>query len=105
MDVKGIREAHEEIEERAIVDRFRDLGVAPSGLAQSLDLLVRDAIGMPRQRFDELQQQPVLRGEPGGVEIAIAQGGGGLRVLLTLQLQEPGMATESIVATVERGDI
>ena len=55
MDVKGIRKAHEEIEERAIVDRFRDLAVAPSGLAQSLDLLVRDAIGVSRQGFDELQ--------------------------------------------------
>ena len=105
MDVEGIRETHEEVEEGAIVDRFRDLGVAPPGIAQSLDLLVGDAIGVPGQGLDELQQQSVLGREPGGVEISVAQGGGGLRVLLTLQLQEPGMAAESIVATVERRDV
>ena len=105
MDVEGIRETHEEVEERPIVDCFRNLGVAPTGLAQSLDLLVRDAIGVPGQGLDELQQQPLLGREPGGLEIALPQGRGGLRVLLTLQLQEPGMAAESIVATVERGDI
>ena len=101
MDVKGIREAHEEIEERAIVHRFRNLGVAPAGVAQSLDLFVGDAIGVPGQGFDELQQQPVLGREPRGVEVSVAQGRRGLRVLLTLQLQEPGMAAESIVAAVE----
>ena len=105
MDVEGIRETHEEVEERPLVDRFRNLGVAPPGLAQSLDLLVRDAIGVPGQGLDELQQQSVLGREPGGVEITIAQGGGGLRVLLTLQLQEPGVAAESIMAAVKRRDV
>jgi hypothetical protein len=47
----------------------------------------------------------VLGREPSGVEIAITQGNRGLRVLLTLQLQEPGMAAESIVAAVECRDI
>jgi hypothetical protein len=105
MDVEGIGEAHEEIEKRPVVDRFGNLRVPPAGVAQSLDLLVGDAIGVPRQGFDELQQQPVLGRETGGVEVSVAQRGGGLRILLTLQLQEPGMAAESIVATIERGDI
>ena len=72
MDVKGIREAHEEIEERAVVYRFRNLGIAPAGVAQPLDLLVGNAIGVPGQRFDELQQQPVLGREAGSVEVSVA---------------------------------
>jgi hypothetical protein len=105
MDVEGIRETYEEIEERPIVDRFRDLGVAPAGLAQTLHLVVGDAIGVPGQGFDELQQHTVLGQKAGGGEIAVAQRCSGLRVLLSLQLQEPGMAAESIVATVEGGDV
>jgi hypothetical protein len=105
MDVEGIGEAHEKIEKRSIIDGLRDLGVAPPSVAQSLDLLVRDPIGVPGQRFDEFQQQAMLGREAGGVEIPVAQGRGGPRVLLTLQLQEPCMAAESIVAAVERGDV
>ena len=44
MDVEGIGKAHEEVEERAVVDGFGDLRVRPPGLAQPLDLLVGDAI-------------------------------------------------------------
>ena len=47
----------------------------------------------------------MLRGEVGGVEVPIAQRRRGFRVLLSLQLQEPGMAAESIVAAVERRDV
>ena len=105
MDVEGVGEPHEEIEKGPVIDCLRDLGVAPPSLAQSLDLLVRDPVGVPRQRFDEFQEQPVLRRKAGGVEIPIAQSRSGLGVLLTLQLQEPCMAAESIVATVKRGDV
>ena len=102
MDVEGIGEAHEEVEERAVVDGFGDLGVGPPNLTQSLDLLVRDAIGVPGQCFDEFQQHSVPGREVGGVEVTLAQGRRGLRVLLPLQLQEPRMAAESIVAAIER---
>ena len=105
MDVEGVGEAHEEVEKSPVVDRLGNLGVGPPDLTEPLDLFVGDAVGVPGQRLDELQQQPVLGREPGGVEITLAEGSRGLRVLLTLQLQEPGMAAESIVATVERRDV
>ena len=44
MDVESIGEPHKKIEERTIVDRFSDLGIAPTDVSQSLDLLVGDAI-------------------------------------------------------------
>lgn len=100
MDVEGIGKANEKVEERAIIDGLGDLGVAPPRFAQPLDLLVRDAVGMPGERLDEFEEQALLRRYVGGVKVAVAQGRRGLRVLLTLQLQEPGMATESIVAAV-----
>ena len=102
MDVEGVGEADEQIEERPIVDRFSDLSIAPTGAAQSLDLLVGDAIRVSSQRLDEFQEQPVPGREAGAIEIAVAQRGRGLRILLALQLQEPRVAAESIVATVER---
>jgi hypothetical protein len=46
----------------------------------------------------------VLACQAGGVEISIPQRSGCLRVLFTLQRQEPGMA-QSIVAAVERRDV
>ena len=100
MDVEGVGKAHEKVEERAIIDGFGDLGVGPPRLAQSLDLLVRDAVGMAGERLDEFEEQALLRRHLGGVEVTIAQRGRGLRVLLTLQLQEPRMAAQSIVAAV-----
>jgi len=100
VDVEGIGKAHEEVEKRAVVDGFGNLRVGPPNLAQPLDLLVGDAISVPGQRLDEFQEQPVLRRQIGGVEVAVAQRRRGSRVLLSLQLQEPGMAAESIVAAV-----
>ena len=44
----------------------------------------------------------MLRSEVCRIEVAVAKGGCRLRVLLTLQLQEPRMAAESIVAPVQR---
>jgi hypothetical protein len=105
VDVEGIGKAHEEVEERAVVDRFGDLRVGPPDLAKPLDLRVRDAICVPGQRLDEFQQQPVFRRQPGGVEIAVTQRRRRFRVLLSLQLQEPGVAAESVMAAVERGDV
>ena len=100
MDVEGIGKANEKVEERAIIDGFGDLGVGPPRFAQPLDLLVRDAVGIPGERLDEFEEQALLRRYVGGVKVAVAQGRRGLRVLLTLQLQEPGVAAESIVAAV-----
>jgi hypothetical protein len=44
----------------------------------------------------------VLGRKAGGIEIPVAQSRSGLGVLLTLQLQEPCMAAESIVAVAQR---
>ncbi len=105
MDIEGIGKTHEEVEERAVVNGFGDLRVGPTSLAKPLDLLVGDAIGVPGKRLDELQEQSVFRTQVGGVEVSVAQSRRGFRVLLSLQLQEPGMAAQSIVAAVERRDI
>jgi len=105
MDVEGVGKAHEEVEERTIVNGFGDLRVRPASLTQPLDLLVGDAIRVAGERFDEFQEKSVLRCEAGGVEVSITKSRGRLRVLFTLQLQEPGMAAESIVAAVQRRDV
>jgi hypothetical protein len=42
----------------------------------------------------------VLLRQVSGVEVSVAQSRRSFRVLLSLQLQEPGMAAESIVAAV-----
>jgi hypothetical protein len=42
----------------------------------------------------------VLRRQVGGVEVAVAQRRRRFGVLFALQLQEPGMAAESIMAAV-----
>src|SRR5216683_1816677 len=105
MDVEGVGKAHEEVEERAVVNGFGDLGVGPADLAKPLDLLIRDAIGVPGERLDEFQQQSVFRRQVGGAEVPVAQSRRRFRVLLSLQLQEPGMAAESVVAAVERRDV
>jgi len=47
MDVEGVGEPHEEVEERAVVNGFGDLRVRPAGLTQPLHLLVGDAIRVP----------------------------------------------------------
>ena len=59
MNVEGVCEAYEKVEERAVVNRFSNLCVGPADIAQALDLLVRDPVRMTGQRLDELQQQSV----------------------------------------------
>jgi hypothetical protein len=44
----------------------------------------------------------VLRGQAGSIKVPVAEGRRRLRVLLSLQLQEPRMAAQSIVAAIER---
>jgi hypothetical protein len=105
MDVEGIGQAHEEVEERAVVDSLGDLGVGPADLTEAFDLLIGDAIGVPGQGLDQFQKESVFGRQARGVEVPVAQGRRGLRVLLTLQLQEPGVAAESIVAAVKRRDV
>ena len=46
--------------------------VAPANVAQPLDLLVRDLVGVPRQRLNELQQKPLGRRHVRFIEIALA---------------------------------
>ena len=101
MDIEGIGKAYEKVEERAVIGGFGDLGIGPAGLAQPLDLLVRDAVRVPGQRLDELEEQAVLARQVRRVEVPVAQRPRHFRVLFALQLQEPGMVAESIVAAVK----
>jgi len=71
-DVEGVGKAHEEVEERAVVNGFGDLGVGPAGLAKPLDLLVGNAIRVPGERLDEFQEQSMFRRQVGGIEIPVA---------------------------------
>jgi hypothetical protein len=105
MDIKRVGEAYEEIEKGAVVNGFCNLGVAPPHVAQLLDLFVRDAIRVSGERFDEFQQQQVLRYQAGRTQIASTDRCRGPRVLLTLQLQEPGVAAQSIMTTIEGRDV
>lgn len=101
MDVKGVGKTHEQIEERSVVNRFGNLRIGPACLAQPLHLFIGDSVRVPGERPHELEQQPVSWGQAGGIEIAIANRGGSRRILLTLQLQEPRVAAQSIVAPVQ----
>lgn len=56
MDVEGIGQTDEEIEERPVVNGFRDLRVGPSDITQALDLLVSNAVGVSCQRLDKFQK-------------------------------------------------
>jgi len=78
VNVEGIREAYEEVEQRAVVDGLGDLRVAPADVAQPLDLFVRDAVGVPGQGLDEFQQPSSLGRQAGGVEISVTKRGSGL---------------------------
>jgi hypothetical protein len=102
MNIEGIGQTHEEVEERAVVDRLGDLWIAPPDVAQRLHLFIRDAVSMPRQRADELQQQAFCRRDGSAIKVAVAERLGGLTILLALQLQEPRMATQSIMTAIER---
>lgn len=55
MDVEGISQADEKVEQRPVVNGFGNLSIAPADLAKPLDLVVRDAVGMSCQRFDEFE--------------------------------------------------
>ena len=100
MNVEGIGQAHEEIEQGAIVDRLRNLRIGPTHVAELLHLGIRDAVGMLGQRADELQQAALGRSDGCAVQIASAECLRRLRVVLALQLQEPCMTTQSIMTAV-----
>jgi hypothetical protein len=102
MDIEGISNAHKHIEQRPVIHRLGDLRVGPAHVAQRLHLFVSNAICMPGQSADKFQQQALRGGYRRAVEVSITQSFGHLGILFSLQLQEPGVAAESIVTTVER---
>lgn len=105
MDVEGVGEAHEHVEEGGIVDGFGDLRVAPTGVAQCLNLGVGDAVGVAGDGGDEVEQEPLSGGDGGVVEVGVADGLGDGCEVFALQLQEPCVAAESVVAVGEGGDV
>lgn len=70
MNVEGVREAYEEIEECSVIDRLGNLGVGPSSLPQGSHLFVGDLVGVSGQGLDEFEEQPVFRRQPSYVEVA-----------------------------------
>ena len=73
MDVERVRQPDEHREERADIHGLGDLRIRPAGIAEPLHLLVGDAIGVLRQRLDELQQEPLGGGDRRAIEIAVTQ--------------------------------
>ncbi len=102
MDIERIGEAHEHVEQRTVIDGLRDLRIAPPDIAQALHVIVRNAISVTSQCTNELEQEPLRRGDDCLVEVAIPQRLSRAAELLSLQLQEPRMGAQSIVAAADR---
>lgn len=105
VDVEGVGEAHEHVEEGGIVDGFGDLRFAPACVAQRLNLGVGDAVGVAGDGGDEVEQEPLGGGDGGVVEVGVADGPGDGCEVFALQLQEPCVVAESVVAVGESGDV
>ena len=102
MDIERIGEPHEQVEQGAVVDGLGDLRVGPSHVPKGLNLIVGDSIRVPGQRADEFKQQALSWRHRRAVQITVTQRFHDFSVLLTLQLQEPCVAAESIVTPVQR---
>lgn len=105
LDIEGVGKADKEVEQRADVNCLGDLGLGPAGVAQTLDLFVGDSVGVSGEGTGELQQEPLGGRDRRAIEIAVAECLRHWAVLFALQLQEPGVAAQSIMAAIERGDI
>jgi hypothetical protein len=101
MDAESIGKAHEQVEKRPIVRGLSDLRVGPSHVAKRLHLFIGNAVGVAGQSADKFQQEPLRRTYRRTVQVTIAQSLCHISVLLSLQLQEPRVGTESVVAAVE----
>ena len=75
MDVEGIGEAHQEVEERAVVDGVGDLGVGPPGLTQPLDLFVGAGVGVaPWRCFNQTALSSARAGSEPILYLCVAEG-------------------------------
>jgi hypothetical protein len=105
VDIEGIGKSYEQIEQRRIVHGLSDLRVGPSHVSKRLHLFIGDAVCVPRHRADKFQQKALSWGHGSAVQIAITQSLCHRAELLSLQLQEPCVAAESIVTSIQRRDI
>lgn len=101
MDIEGIGESHEQIEQRPVVHSLRDLRVGPSHVPKNLDLFVGDAVCVPGQCAHEFQEKALCLRDRRAVQIPVSQRLCDLSVLRSLQLQEPRVAAESIVTSIQ----
>ena len=76
-----------------------------SGAAEASNLFVGDLVGVSRQRFHELQQQPLGVRDVRFVEIALTNRRCRLAMFLALQLQEPRVSGQSVVTAIQRRDV
>lgn len=104
VDVERIGKPDEQIEKRTDVHSLGDLRITPPGVPQRLHLFVGDPVGVSRQRADKFQEQTLCGRDRRAVQVAVSQRLGDLAELLSLQLQEPRVAAQSIVAVVQRRD-
>ena len=59
VDIQGIREAHHDVEIRAVIDSFCDLRVGPTHVPQALCLFMGDAIRVLGKGANELEKEAV----------------------------------------------
>ena len=105
MDIEGVRQSHEEVEQGPVVDGLGDLSVGPADIAQALDLFVGNPIN-GRVRVSTNSNSRRSSGLIGARSRSPSRSRrSGLAVLGSLQLQEPRMGAESLVASVQRRNV
>jgi hypothetical protein len=103
-DAKGISNAIEEREERSDVDRLGNLILAPSCIAQFLDVFVSRPVCGSSDEFDVIHERTLGCSQAGFIELAF-ENCCNTFVIGSLNTQEEGMAVQSIWAAVQVGDI
>lgn len=71
-DTEGVGEAGEEGKQTGVVDGLGNLGVAPPGIPEALDLGIGYAVGVEGHRGDELEEQAFGRRHRRGLQIGVA---------------------------------
>ena len=104
VETEGVGDAVEEREHRGDVDALGHLRITPAEAPKRLHVLDGGAVGVLRDLLDVLEQGALGVRQGGRVEV----GAGQARVEIgvgVLQLQEEGVAPDSVGAPIERRDV
>jgi hypothetical protein len=101
-DPEGIRNPIEESEHRGDVNRFSDLGLRPTVIAQRLHVLIGGAIRCLRHPGHVVEERAFCRAQTRGFQIAIRDGPYSF-FFCSLNTQEVCMRVQSIWTAIEPG--